>query len=193
MQITITCSNASHQAVRKSQRQTQPTSQSLIQHNRRTLLGATLLGLSLPTLALNANAQVDEGVGVVNETLNSCTLDSQSCISTMNDDEAHFAAPWQYELPPDDALAYLIDVATGGQYEPGLIEQPFGIPRGEAASFIAKGVFSVVTNQAMPDKPKSQRAGTSFYDLFKKLSENKFNRIHFHYTTPCLQFQSLSP
>lgn len=33
--------------------------------------------------------------GQVNETLNACPLDAPSCISTLNDDELHFAAPWQ--------------------------------------------------------------------------------------------------
>lgn len=36
----------------------------------------------------------------VNETLNACPLDAPSCISTLNDDEPHFAAPWQARRAP---------------------------------------------------------------------------------------------
>jgi len=35
--------------------------------------------------------------GEVNDTLNACNLASTSCVSTLNDDEAHFLAPFMYE------------------------------------------------------------------------------------------------
>lgn len=150
----------------------------------------------------------------VNETLNACTLDSVSCTSTLNDDEAHFAAPWQVgtgsacDLPAavgtspasllgcllwhspglqpasaqhlflllfgaveqsitmrhtrrhtathcpaprqfdgdrDAAVARLLEVVTGGNFELGLIESFGGIKQTDAAVYIAKGVLAVAT------------------------------------------------
>ena len=50
----------------------------------------------------------------------------------LNDDEVHFAAPWEHDLTTEAAVAQLIEVATGGAYEPGLINEPFGVSRGDA-------------------------------------------------------------
>jgi len=38
----------------------------------------------------------------------------------------------------------LIEVATGGRYEAGLIDTPFGISRTDAAAYIAGGVLNVL-------------------------------------------------
>ena len=81
----------------------------------------------------------------VNETLNACPLDAASCVSTLNDDEAHFSAPWEFDGSRDDAVAALIAVVTGGQYEAGLIDSFGGIKQTDAAAYIAKGVFAVAT------------------------------------------------
>lgn len=42
------------------------------------------------------------------------------------------------------AVEQLIDVATGGRYEGGLISDPFGISRADAAAYIAGGVLAVL-------------------------------------------------
>ena len=42
----------------------------------------------------------------------------------------------------------LIAVATGGRYNPGLVDAPYGISRSDAASFIAQGVVATVTGAA---------------------------------------------
>ena len=81
----------------------------------------------------------------VNETLNACPLDAASCVSTLNDDEAHFSAPWEFDGSRDAAVAALIAVVTGGQYEAGLIDSFGGIKQTDAAAYIAKGVFAVAT------------------------------------------------
>ena len=54
-------------------------------------------------------------IGEVDSTLNVCALDRQSCVSTQNEDEDHFVAPWQYSLTANRAAAIrqLISVATG--------------------------------------------------------------------------------
>ena len=49
----------------------------------------------------------------VNDTLNSCAFDADSCISTSNDDKKHFTAPWSYDGDRADAVDHLVAVATG--------------------------------------------------------------------------------
>lgn len=93
----------------------------------------------------------------------------------MNDDELHFVPPWQYDSSTDDAATRLIDVATGGTYQPGFVGQSYGISNTDAAGFIAKGVLSVVTGQALPEKPKAQRAQFVPFDgkLIEKSTTDK--------------------
>jgi uncharacterized protein (DUF1499 family) len=94
-------------------------------------------------------------VGEVNGTLNACPLDAESCVSTLNDDEGHFAAPWSFDETSKEAADRLVNVATGGVYEPGLISTPNGISRIDAGLYVVKGVLRVVTNQpGMPEQPK---------------------------------------
>jgi hypothetical protein len=52
----------------------------------------------------------------------------------------------------------LIDVATGSYYEPGLLDSPFGISRGDAAAYIAGGVAAVLQGGALPERPQRRRA-----------------------------------
>ena len=52
-------------------------------------------------------------IGELNGTLNACTLSSASCVSTQNEDEDHFMAPWQYNSSTEAAVDRLIAVATG--------------------------------------------------------------------------------
>ena len=49
----------------------------------------------------------------VNDTLNSCAFDADSCISTSNDDKKHFTAPWSYDGDRTEAVDRLVAVATG--------------------------------------------------------------------------------
>eukprot|EP00887_Chlorella_sp_A99_P001120 scaffold14.g1120.t1 len=88
-----------------------------------------------------------ECIGEVNNTLNACPLAADSCISTFNDD-AHFAAPWQYDGERDAAIAQLVSIASGGDYSAGLIDSFAGISKGDAAAYIAKGVLAVATGEA---------------------------------------------
>ena len=75
----------------------------------------------------------------MDSTLNVCAEDSRSCISTYNEDQDHFVAPWMYvsfdravdvrigveEDATDKAISELIKVATTGSYrkEAGLASQ----------------------------------------------------------------------
>lgn len=110
-----------------------------------------------------------ECIGEVKNTLNTCKLDSISCISTLNDDEVHFQAPWQYdEMSRDDAIAQLIYIATGGSYDSYVVD----VDRLDAAKFIAQGVVAVYTNNPdfFPDRPKLKKTQSSTND-----NEKKFN------------------
>lgn len=127
------------------------------------LLALTATVLCPPSSASLAGVQPQEGdctdcIGEVNSTLNACPLSSESCVSTLNDDELHFAAPWQYEESTATAVDELIRIATGGDYEPGLIAEPFGVSRLEAAGYVVKGVLAVLQNGSMPERPERQRA-----------------------------------
>jgi len=134
--------------------------------SRRELLGTAVLLpavlLASPPAFADAEQIGDcaDCLGEVNNTLNTCTLSSQSCVSTLNDDELHFEAPWQYETSTADAVDRLIAVATGGAYDPGLIDSPFGIDRVDAVGYIAKGVLAVLQNGPMPEQPKRKRQDT---------------------------------
>lgn len=52
-------------------------------------------------------------------------------------------------------------MATGGQFEGGLIDTFGGIKQTDAAAYIAKGVLAVATGGDMPDQPKRQRKANS--------------------------------
>ncbi|KAK9836928.1 hypothetical protein WJX81_000307 [Elliptochloris bilobata] len=116
-------------------------------------------------------AQPDEGncvncVGEVNDTLNSCAFDAASCISTSNDDREHFTAPWIYDGEPAEAVDQLVAVATGGSYESGLINAPFGIRRADAAAFIAGGFTATLQGKRPPQRPQRQEALASSAQRF---------------------------
>ena len=110
-------------------------------------------------------------IGEVNATLNACPLESESCVSTLNDDEAHFVAPWSYDGPLEDAVAGLVDVATGGRYDPGL--QDGGISNVDASLYVVKGVLRVLANQpGNPEQPK-RRLKKEFVPFDGVLKEKK--------------------
>ncbi|KAK9809270.1 hypothetical protein WJX72_012458 [[Myrmecia] bisecta] len=120
------------------------------------------LAAQQPALAVEAaGPQVGsctDCIGEVEGTLNACALNAQSCISTQNDDELHFVAPWQYDEDREKAISHLIDVATGGSYDPGASQDPFGISPTDAAAYILGGVGAVVTGRDLPEQPKRRRA-----------------------------------
>uniref|UniRef100_A0A061RVU9 Uncharacterized protein n=1 Tax=Tetraselmis sp. GSL018 TaxID=582737 RepID=A0A061RVU9_9CHLO len=90
-------------------------------------------------------------LGEVKGTLNTCSLSAPSCVSSQNDDEAHFVAPWMYDLPQDKALEQLIVVATGGPYDPMALQTPFGRSRSDVAAFILQGTFNVLAGRPPPE------------------------------------------
>ena len=53
-----------------------------------------------------------ECVGVLNGLLNSCPAESEACVSSQNDDESHFAAPWAYSGARVDAMRRIVEVVT---------------------------------------------------------------------------------
>lgn len=56
--------------------------------------------------------------GEVETTLNVCSESSTSCVSTQNDDEAHFLPPWSYDGSREAAVQQLVSVATGAAFLP---------------------------------------------------------------------------
>lgn len=66
-------------------------------------------------------------------------------------------APWQYTTNTEAAMNTLVAIATGGDFEPALLQQPFGISRTDAVSFILKGFQAALTGNRPPEKPKFQR------------------------------------
>lgn len=102
----------------------------------------------------------------VNETLNACPLDAPSCISTLSDDEEHFAAPWQFDGTREEAIEQLISIATGARFDMGLIDSFGGVRQTDAAAYIAKGVLAVVSGGDMPEQPKRQRKSSTEFVPF---------------------------
>jgi hypothetical protein len=121
-----------------------------------TLLhAASALAAELPPPAVGDCADC---IGPVNGALAACPLSSASCVSTYSDDEAHFSAPWVLPEPRDAALAELVRVACGGEYEAGFTAQPFGRERTEVASFILASTAAFVARAPMPPRPPLARA-----------------------------------
>lgn len=156
----ITCCSASKQTVPQSTRR-----QGLIMVS--SILASQI---ATPMGAVLAETECSDDpaacLGEVNNTLNACSLSTDSCVSTFNDDELHFAAPWEFDIPRDDAIQLLVDVATGKKLVSGrLIDEPFGVSRGEIATYIVKGVAAVIQNGEMPERPqrKKQEKSEKFY------------------------------
>lgn len=105
-------------------------------------------------------------IGALDGALNACPLRSASCVSAYSDDEAHFAGPWIVPEPREAALAELIRVATGGEYEAGYTAQPFGRERSEVAAFILATTAAFVARQPLPAKPPLVRAGAGEKRVF---------------------------
>jgi hypothetical protein len=147
-----------------STRQEQPSRPAPVPTPRRALLAAVLLAAARPAAAASLPPPIGDCtdcLGEVNSTLNACPLSKTSCVSTLNDDEAHFAAPWEFNVQTAAAVDRLLEVATGGAFEPGLVSDPFGIPRADAAGFIARSVAAAVTNNPPPQRPERRRAEAS--------------------------------
>ena len=131
-----------------------------------------MLRLAAASFALRARAAVaallpaplvgdcTDCIGALDGALNSCPLAAVSCVSTYSDDEAHFAAPWVVpDGPRDAAIAELVRVACGGDYEAGFTAQPFGRERSDVAAFIVATTAAFMSRQKLPPKPPLARAG----------------------------------
>ena len=99
-----------------------------------------------------------------------------SCISTLNVDEAHFAAPWEFESTTDDAVAQLCRVVEGGDYEAAVT----GVSKLDAAGYIAKSTIAVFSDPfpkergVLPERPKIRRASADSIVRFRgKVLENE--------------------
>jgi len=100
-------------------------------------------------------------IGVLNGLLNSCPPETVSCASSQNDDEAHFIKPWICEGSRSEAMDKLIYIATGGYYDPGLIQSPYGVSRSQAAGFILKTTGAFLVGNPLPKRPSRAKANPS--------------------------------
>eukprot|EP00208_Stichococcus_sp_RCC1054_P006789 CAMPEP_0206142630 /NCGR_PEP_ID=MMETSP1473-20131121/17675_1 /ASSEMBLY_ACC=CAM_ASM_001109 /TAXON_ID=1461547 /ORGANISM="Stichococcus sp, Strain RCC1054" /LENGTH=319 /DNA_ID=CAMNT_0053537703 /DNA_START=96 /DNA_END=1055 /DNA_ORIENTATION=+ len=105
-------------------------------------------------------------VGEVESTLNSCGEASPSCVSTSNDDEAHFLAPWSYDGSREKAIEHLITISTGGGANAGVSTDPLGISRSGAAGFLMGSVAAAFSGGNLPDQPKAKYQAQGSAQLF---------------------------
>jgi len=144
-----------------------------------TLVGSLLMLRAPPSSAEEGEAGIDTfgyagDAGA--ETLNTCSMNKVSCISTLNDDEAHFAAPWEFESTTDDAVAQLCRVVEGGDFEAAVT----GVSKLDAAGYIAKSTIAVFSDPfpkergVLPERPKIRRASADSIVRFRgKVLENE--------------------
>jgi len=62
-------------------------------------------------------------IGEINGALNICKLQDQSCVSSFNEDEDHFIAPFEFDLPIADGIQRLVQIATGSDFRGRLVER----------------------------------------------------------------------
>ena len=113
-----------------------------------------------------------ECVGVVNDLLNSCPPETEACVSSQDDDEYHFTAPWAYPGDRATAMRRLVAVATGaetgriaGEASPGADAgasiDVYGRDKREVAEFIvgATGAFirGGAATRSRPSRPYAAR------------------------------------
>lgn len=61
-------------------------------------LGCTIHLPCLHATHLQTNSVVWPSLaGIVEGVLNTCSMSTTSCVSSLNDDEAHFVPPWEWE------------------------------------------------------------------------------------------------
>ena len=94
-----------------------PADRSFFSSRRAALLSVTLMcGSPLEATASPSppppTGDCPECVGVINDLLNSCPDTSESCVSSQNDDETHFCAPWAYSGNRTAAMEYLVTTIT---------------------------------------------------------------------------------
>lgn len=109
-------------------------------------------------------------VGVVNDLLNSCPEETEACISSQNDDEYHFAAPWAYPGDRTAAMRRLVAVAVGteqGRVDGRPARGPsgpsgggdapivdvYGRDKREVAEWILNTTGAFVLNKPLPERP----------------------------------------
>ena len=108
-----------------------------------------------------------ECVGVVNDLLNSCPPETEACVSSQDDDEYHFTAPWAYPGDRATAMRRLVAVATGaetgriaGEASPGADAgasiDVYGRDKREVAEFIVGATGAFIRGggrDSLPPKP----------------------------------------
>jgi|AntAceMinimDraft_12_1070368.scaffolds.fasta_scaffold14263_2 uncharacterized protein (DUF1499 family) len=105
---------------------------SSLSSRRAALLAGTLLaGFPRDQSASAAVPRPPEGdcpecVGVISDLLNSCPAESEACVSSQNDDEAHFCAPWAYGGDRKAAMEFFAATVIGN---PSSID-PVGYKKG---------------------------------------------------------------
>ena len=88
--------------------------------SRRIALASLVAAASVDVIDRSALASAEptvgdcpECVGVINELLNSCPPETEACVSSQDDNEEHFIAPFAYPGDRTTAMRRLVAVATG--------------------------------------------------------------------------------
>lgn len=98
-------------------------------------------------------------IGEVNGDLNACAYATTSCVSTQNDDEAHFIPPWTYEgMKAKDAVQKLISVATGEILGASLKAPPSNVSFLQAPGLVFSGVLSTLKGEPVQRQQRQQQA-----------------------------------
>jgi uncharacterized protein (DUF1499 family) len=107
-----------------------------------------------------------ECVGVINELLNSCPPETEACVSSQDDNEEHFIAPFAYPGDRTTAMRRLVAVATGveagrvagevtadGSSDENASIDVYGRDKREVAEFILGATGAFIRGTGLPPKP----------------------------------------
>ena len=107
-----------------------------------------------------------ECVGVINELLNSCPPETEACVSSQDDNEEHFIAPFAYPGDRTTAMRRLVAVATGveagrvagevtadGSSDENASIDVYGRDKREVAEFILGTTGAFIRGTGLPPKP----------------------------------------
>ncbi|XRB12752.1 hypothetical protein RI054_05g25880 [Pseudoscourfieldia marina] len=93
-------------------------------------------------------------VGIIEGTLNTCTLNTASCVSTQSDDEEHFVAPYEWSGNSRElAMRRLVEEAPTIALPSRRSRPPLNVRRTDALQFIVGAVRAFVTGGNLPQKP----------------------------------------
>ena len=141
--------------------------------SRRIALASLVAAASVDVIDRSALASAEptvgdcpECVGVINELLNSCPPETEACVSSQDDNEEHFIAPFAYPGDRTSAMRRLVAVATGveagrvagevtadGSSDENASIDVYGRDKREVAEFILGTTGAFIRGTGLPPKP----------------------------------------